>query len=76
MYFGVNCIQTFYLGRYIVGYRVANLSLPGHACSTENVISDGIFDVIIPHVNFPHKTSIEERLIFLTITSCDFRQYI
>ena len=54
MYFGVNCIQTFYLGRYNVGYRVGNLVLLGH------VISDGIFDVIIPHVNFPYKTSIDE----------------
>ena len=34
MCFGVNCIQTFYLGRYILRYRVGNLVLPGHASST------------------------------------------
>ena len=39
MYFGVNCIQTFLFGEVtvnnnIIGYRVGNLVLLGHACST------------------------------------------
>ena len=29
-----------------------------------------IFDIIIPHMNFPYKTSINERLIFHNITCC------
>ena len=29
-----------------------------------------IFSIIIPHVNFPYKTSIDERLIFYNITRC------
>ena len=29
-----------------------------------------IYSFIIPHVNFPYKTSIEEGLIFLNITRC------
>ena len=29
-----------------------------------------IFCIIIPHVNFPYKSSIDERLIFYNITRC------
>ena len=29
-----------------------------------------IKSIIIPHVNFPYKTSIDERLIFYNITRC------
>ena len=29
-----------------------------------------IIDIIIPHVNSPYKTSIDERLIFYNITRC------
>ena len=29
-----------------------------------------IYSFIIPHVNFPYKTSIDERLIFFNITRC------
>ena len=29
-----------------------------------------IYYIIIPHVNFPYKTSIDERLIFYNITRC------
>ena len=29
-----------------------------------------LFSIIIPHVNFPYKFSIDERLIFYNITRC------
>ena len=35
-----------------------------------SVDHNDIFDVIIPHVNSPYKTSIDERLIFYNITRC------
>ena len=35
----------------------------------KKTLSD-ICNIIIPHVNFPYKTSIDERLIFYNITRC------
>ena len=32
--------------------------------------TDCIFNLIIPHVNSPYKTSIDERLVFYNITRC------
>ena len=37
-----------------------------HCASDERLI----FYIIIPHVNFPYKTSIDEGLIFFNITRC------
>ena len=34
------------------------------------IFGDRIFLIIIPHMNFPYKTSIDERLIFYNITHC------
>ena len=38
--------------------------------NTWMAVKDYIFHVIIPHVNSPYKTSIDERLIFYNIPRC------
>ena len=34
------------------------------------LVSSVLFNIIIPHVNSPYKTSIDKRLIFYNITRC------
>ena len=40
------------------------------SCLLTVIKSARIFLFIIPHVNFPYKSSIDERLIFYNITRC------
>ena len=47
---GDNCIQNFHLGRYIVGYTVANSVLRRHTSGAVNMISDRISHDIAPQM--------------------------
>ena len=62
---GDDCIQNFHLGRYLVGYTVANLVLRRRASGAVglNVIFERISDDIPPQLNFfeydcPHSNAL------------------
>ena len=62
-YLGIgSLIQTFFL-KLIVNFFII-------FCLFHKKVHHIIFLIIIPHVNFPYKTSIDERLIFYNITRC------
>ena len=64
---GDNCIQIFHLGRYIVGYTIGNFVLRRRISGAVNVISDRIYDDILPQIKILNMV-IPILIYFLTFT--------